>query len=148
MKVALVCSHGGHLTEMLSLIEAFEGIEFFFITYDSQRTQSLPYEKYLIKNIGTNPLKLGFSFIQILFIFLRERPKIVVSTGSEIAIPAFFLGKFIFNCKNVFIESWCRVTSTSVSGRIVYPMSDIFLVQWEQLLTIYGKKAQCFGGII
>jgi beta-1,4-N-acetylglucosaminyltransferase len=147
MKIALVCSYGGHLTEMQYLLGAFEDYTIFFVTYDSPRTRKLPYTKYLISNIGTNPFKMILGFLNFIEIYLKERPDCIVSTGSEIAIPAFYLGK-LFRIKTIFIESWCRVNTQSVSGKIVYPVSDIFLVQWPSLLKLYGKKAHYYGGVV
>ncbi len=146
MKICLVCSHGGHLSEMLQLIEAFEGHETFFITYDSSRTRVLEH-KYLISNIGTNPLLMARALLSTFRILLREKPKLIVSTGSEIAIPAFYLAK-ILRIKTIFIESWTRVDRPTGTGKIVYPVSDLFLVQWERLLSKYGKKARYEGAIL
>ncbi len=146
MKICLVCSHGGHLTEMLALKEAFEGHETFLITYESPRTQSLE-RKYLLQNIGTNPLLMARAFLSTFRILLKEKPKLIVSTGSEIAIPAFYLAK-LFRIRTIFIESWTRVAEPSGTGKIVYPVADVFLVQWERLLDRYGKKAKYEGAII
>jgi beta-1,4-N-acetylglucosaminyltransferase len=146
MKICLVCSHGGHLTEILLLTEAFEGHETFFITYDSVRTRQLEH-KYLLRNIGTNPLVMASASLSTLRILLKERPKLIVSTGSEIAIPAFYLAKLL-RIKTVFIESWTRVDRPTGTGKIVYRVSDLFLVQWESLLKKYGKKARYEGAIL
>ena len=146
MKICLVCSHGGHLTEILQLKEAFEGHDTFFITYDSVRTRELE-RKYLLQNIGKNPLLMAYTFIPTFRILLKEKPKLIVSTGSEIAIPAFYLAKLL-RIKTIFIESWTRVVQPTGTGRIVYPVSDVFLVQWERLLTKYGKKAKYEGAIV
>jgi len=147
MKIALVCSHGGHLTETLYLIDAFKGHNIFLVTYNSPRTRVLKYEKYLLKNIGKSPFRMLLAFFQIFWIFLQERPEIIVSTGSEIAIPAFFISK-LMGVRTIFIESWCRVRSPSVTGRIVYYFSDVFLVQWPHLLSRYTKKAKYVGAVI
>ena len=146
MKICLVCSHGGHLSELLQLMEALEGHETFFITYDSARTRALE-RKYLLQNIGTNPLLMARALLSTFMILLREKPKLIVSTGSEIAIPAFYLAK-ILRIKTIFIESWTRVDRPTGTGKIVYPVSDLFLVQWERLLSKYGKKARYEGAIL
>ena len=146
MKICLVCSHGGHLTEILQLEESFEGHETFFITYDSIRTRQLEH-KYLLRNIGTNPIVMASASLSTLRILLKERPRLIVSTGSEIAIPAFYLAKLL-RIKTVFIESWTRVDRPTGTGKIVYPVSDLFLVQWESLLTKYGRKAKYEGAIL
>ena len=134
------------MSEILLLMEAFEGHETFFITYDSVRTRELE-RKYLLQNIGKNPLLMAYTFIPTFRILLKEKPKLIVSTGSEIAIPAFYLAK-LFRIKTIFIESWTRVIQPTGTGRIVYPVSDVFLVQWERLLIKYGKKAKYEGAII
>ena len=146
MKICLVCSHGGHLTELQHLREAFDGHETFFITYDSARTRILE-RRYLLRNIGKNPLLMAYAFFIIFSILLRERPKIIVSTGAEIAIPAFCLAKLL-GIKTVFIESWTRVDQPTGTGKIVYRVSDVFLVQWEEMLSKYGKKARYEGAIV
>jgi len=146
MKICLVCSHGGHLTEMLHLMEAFEGHETIFVTYDSARTRELQH-KYLLKNIGKSPLRMASAVLSIFKILCKEKPNLIVSTGSEIAIPAFYLAKLL-RIKTIFIESWTRVVQPSGTGRVVYPVSDVFLVQWERLLSKYGKKARYEGAII
>jgi len=146
MKICLVCSYGGHLSEMLQLMEAFEGHETFFITYDSARTRGLE-RRYLLRNIGTNPLLMAHAFFSIFRILCREKPRLIVSTGSEIAIPAFYLAR-ILRIKTIFIESWARVTERSGTGRLVYPVADVFLVQWERLLPKYGEKAKYEGAVI
>jgi UDP-N-acetylglucosamine:LPS N-acetylglucosamine transferase len=131
---------------MLALKEAFEGHETFFITYDSIRTRQLE-RKYLLRNIGTNPLVMAQAFMSTVIILLREKPKLIVSTGSEIAIPAFYLAK-LFGAKTIFIESVTRVIQPTGTGKIVYPVADVFLVQWERLLSKYGKKARYEGAIL
>ena len=146
MKICLVCSHGGHLTEILHFKEAFEGHETFFITYDSARTRELE-RKYLLRNIGKNPLLMTVALLSTFRILLKEKPALIISTGSEIAIPAFYLAK-IFRIKTIFIETWTRVIQPSGTGRVVYPVSDVFLVQWERLLPEYGKKAKYEGAIV
>jgi len=147
MKIGLVCSHGGHLTELLYLLEAFEGHDIFFITYDNPRTKGLHYRMYLLDNIGTNPLLFAFTFPKIVRIFRKEKPETIVSTGSEIAIPAFYAAKAM-GIRTIFIESWCRVTTRSGTGKLVYPVSDQFLVQWPDLLCLYGPKAKYVGAVV
>jgi len=69
-----------------------------------------------------------------------------IDCQSIIFNPAFgYVGKS--GIKTIFIESWTRVIQPTVTGRIVYPVSDVFLVQWGSLLSKYGKKAKYEGGI-
>jgi UDP-N-acetylglucosamine:LPS N-acetylglucosamine transferase len=149
MKIGLVCSHGGHLTEMLELVEAFEGHDLFFVTYCSGRVKGLEqcYRVYALGNIGANPFRMLGSLPMTWHVLQHERPSVLVSTGSEIAIPFFVVAKTL-GIRTVFIESCCRVTSPSGTGKLLYPLADVFLVQWPQLLTAYGPKARYEGGLL
>ena len=148
MKLALVCSHGGHLTEMSMLLPAFWGHERFFITYRCARTEALVGRErvYLLPNNGTNPLLMTLAFLMAMWILLRERPSVVVSTGAEVAIPFCWVGKLL-GARVIFIEGWHRVRTRSGTGPLVYPVADLFLVQWPDLLRLYGPKAHYAGGV-
>lgn len=146
MIIALVCSHGGHLTEILQLMDAFESHEVFFITYESQRSAELE-KRYTIKNLGKNPYRFLACCPKIAWILIREHPDLIISTGSEIAIPVFYIA-WILGIRTMFIESLCRVKELSLTGKIVYPIADKFLVQWEELQGKHGKKAQYWGKVL
>lgn len=147
MKIALACNQGGHLTEMTFLSEAFEDHDTFYLMYDTFRSSEIDDRKYLIDKIDTSPIRMILSFFTVARILLKERPDVIVSTGAEIAIPAFFIGKLL-GCQTVFVESWCRVKTRSTTGRVVYPISDLFLVQWPDLADQYGEKARYEGSIV
>jgi len=149
LKVALVCSHGGHLTEMQMLSPAFEGCECILITYRCSRTEELTQwpRKYLLSNIGTNIVRMIKAFVQATRILLREQPDVVLSTGAEIAIPFLWVGRLL-GARTIYVESWCRVRTRSGTGPLVYPIADLFLVQWPDMVRWYGSKARYLGGLI
>ena len=138
---------GGHFTELLELREAFDGHELFYVLSRGLRTRSFP-NAYLVRNIGKNPIKMVLCFLRILVIFHKERPQVIFSTGAEIAVPAFLLGKFLFRARLIYVECSAQVVRPSLTGRCVYWMSDLFLVQWPSLLPCYGKRARYCGGLI
>lgn len=149
MKVALVCSHGGHFTETLQILDAFERHDFFFVTYHSPRSSDV--EKlgrcYLTDNIERSIWRMVRAFFWAFYILYREKPDVIVSLGAEIAVPFFYLARLL-SIKTIFIESWCRTENLSQTGRLVYPVADVFLVQWPQLLSVCGSKAQYNGAVI
>ncbi len=149
LKICLVCSHGGHFTETLQILSAFEGHEIFFVTYHSSREEEVKAiaPAYFTDNIGTNVWRMIKAFPWTLGILWRENPDVVVSLGAEIAVPFFYLAR-LFGIKTIFIESWCRVTSLSLTGKLVYPIANEFWVQWPQLLEVCGPKAQYKGSVI
>jgi beta-1,4-N-acetylglucosaminyltransferase len=146
MKIALICSHGGHLTEMMYLIDAFKDHDIFFVTYDNIRTRNLEYRKYLFPNFGEKPYKMFLNLHKIINIFLKEKPDVIISNGAEIAIPFFYLGK-ILGIKTIFIECYTRIDTPTITGKLVYHVSNSFLVLWPEMLSKYGKKAEYLGGM-
>lgn len=53
--------------------------------------------------------------------------------------------------RTIFVESWARVTTLSLSGRIVLPLVDRFLVQWEHLegySSWLGGRAEYAGTLV
>ena len=146
-EIGLICSPGGHFVEVLQLLDAFEGHPIFFLTYKEKATLNRR-NTYYIMNFARNPLYLIVGILKIFFIFLKERPKILFSTGAEIAIPSFYIGKFLFRTKLIYLECSAQVYHPSLTGRWVYPITDLFLVQWEPLLREYGLRAKYVGGLI
>ncbi|MGE5197625.1 MAG: PssD/Cps14F family polysaccharide biosynthesis glycosyltransferase [Deltaproteobacteria bacterium] len=156
IKIGIVCSHGGHLDDVLSIFEAFKGYKVFLVSYDVTTLRNFQYpgiEKfYYIKYFGDyfigiflNLLLSCFAYIRI---FIKERPQVIFSTGSELAIPAFYIGKFLFHSKLIFLEQFTRAHTATITARCVYCISDLFLVQRESLLSEFGKKAKYAGSIL
>lgn len=146
-KIGLICSAGGHYTQMLQLWEAFEGYPKFLLTYREITTMNRE-GTYYLENIFRSPMAFIKGVVKTFMILLRERPDILFSTGSEIAAPAFYFGKFLFRAKLIYLESSAQVYRPSLTGRCVYPITDLFLVQWEPLLKKYGSKARYVGGLV
>ena len=146
MKVCLVCSHGGHLTEMLEIEEAFSDHDIFYISYRGKTTEGLK-GATLVGNIGKNPFRFLVASWKILSRLWKEKPKIIFSTGAEIAIPSCILGKLL-GAKVGYMECSAQVVTPSFTGRLVYPVADLFLVQWEGLRDKFGSKARYVGGLI
>lgn len=132
---------------MLQLWEAFEGYSYFIITYKEESVSGQK-NTYYLKNIARGPLAFLVGVVRILVILLKERPDIIFSTGSEIAITPFYFGKFLLRTKLIYLESGAQVYHPSGTGKFVYPITDLFLVQWEALLKRYGPKATYVGGLI
>ena len=85
------------------------------------------------------------TFVQQLFIFLKERPDVVITTGAGLAIPTCIYAK-LFKKKVVYIESFARINSVNKTGKLIYKYADLFIVQWETLLEFYPNAT--YGGWI
>lgn len=104
---------------------------------------------YYLKQVNRHEknwiLKMLINSTQSLKIFLREKPDVVISTGALASIPISIFAK-IFGKKLIFIESFAKVTSPTMTGRVLYKFADQFYVQWESMKKYY-PKAICKGGI-
>jgi UDP-N-acetylglucosamine:LPS N-acetylglucosamine transferase len=68
----------------------------------------------------------------------RERPDVIVSAGSAVAVPFFYIGK-VLGCTLVFIEVYDRISTPTLTGKLVYPIADLFVVQWEEQRRFYPR---------
>ena len=75
----------------------------------------------------------------------KERPDIIISSGAAVAVPFFYLGK-LFGAKLIYIEVFDRIDKPTLTGKLVYPIVDKFIVQWEEQKRVY-KKAINLGSI-
>jgi beta-1,4-N-acetylglucosaminyltransferase len=150
MDICIACSAGGHLTEALLIKEAYEKYNRFFVTFKRENSIELAREErvYFVEDPERSFKNLIKCTLQTLKILLKERPGVILSTGAGVAIPSCFLSKLLLKSKIIFIESFCRTDKSSLSGRLVYPISDLFFVQWKKLLKQYGNKAQYRGAVV
>lgn len=156
IKVAVVCSPGGHFEQALSVFDAFRDCEVFIVTYNFPTLETFEYpgveRLYQIRYFGDSIIQifatLLFSCFTYMRIFLKERPQVIFSTGSEIAIPAFYIGKFIFGLKLIYLETVVRTERPTIAARVLYWISDLFLVQCEFLLSKFGSKAKYAGSVL
>ncbi|MDG9319913.1 UDP-N-acetylglucosamine transferase subunit ALG14 [Streptococcus pneumoniae] len=148
MKVCLVGSSGGHLTHLYLLKPFWKDRERFWVTFDKEDARSiLENEIFYPCYYPTNRnLKVLIKNTILAFKILRkERPDIIVSSGAAVAVPFFYLGK-IFGAKTVYIEVFDRIDAPTMTGKLVYPVTDRFIVQWEEMKKVYPKAIN-LGGI-
>ena len=68
----------------------------------------------------------------------KERPDLIVSSGAAVAVPFFYIGKLL-GAKLIYLEVYDRMDSPTLTGKLVYPVADRFLVQWEEMKAVYPK---------
>lgn len=148
MKVCLVGSSGGHLTHLYMLKSFWINQERFWVTFNKEDARSLlkderMYNCYYPTNRSLKALiKNSIIAWKVL---RREKPDLIISSGAAIAVPFFYIGK-LFGAKLIYIEVFDRIDKPTVTGKIVYPIVDKFIVQWEEQKQIY-KKAINLGSI-
>ncbi len=144
MKICVVATIGGHLGELLMLNKFLSDNNSFIITNPTDR--KLPFPHFSVDIYPFRPHVIVKCFIQSFKILFRERPKLIISTGAEIAVPCFIIAKF-FGIPTIFIETVTRLHEPTQTGKLLYYLSSIFLVQHKGLLKKYGKKAQYQGRV-
>ena len=148
MKICLVGSSGGHLTHLYMLKPFWNNKDRFWATFDKEDAKSLlagekTYSLYYPSNRSIKALIINsYRAIKIL---KKEKPDLIISSGAAPAIPFFWIGK-LMGAKTIYIEVFDRIDKSTVSGKLCYPVSDRFIVEWEDMKKVY-KKAINLGSI-
>jgi len=135
VKLALVCSSGGHLFQLFSLKPLWENYDRFWVSFPTKDAKTLlEGENVHAAYYPTN--KSILNFIRNLFLAFRllwrERPTVLITTGAGVAVPFIYIAK-CFKIKTIYLESITRIEHLSLSGKLVYRVADHFLVQWPEL---------------
>ncbi|NOU65212.1 polysaccharide biosynthesis protein [Paenibacillus sp. LMG 31461] len=144
MKICLASSTGGHLGELKKIIPAVAEHNYFIITEQSEMSRNLKNQErvyFLAQQERKNLLLIIHLFLNLLmsmYILVKERPKVIITTGAGAVLGLCLLGK-MFGSKIVYIESFAKVYTSSVTGRFIYKIADQFYIQWEQLRDVYPE---------
>ena len=153
-KLMFISSTGGHFSELMQLSYFFDKYEYCIVTEKTETYKDLKNkhkDKISFVIFGTKdhmltyPFKLLANCFISLYLYLRERPDFIITTGTHTAGPMCCLGK-IFGAKVIFIETYANITTRTATGNLIYPIADLFIVQWESLLEVYPDAV--YGGSI
>jgi len=135
-QLLLVCSTGGHLAQLLSLSDAWEGRTHLWVTFDRGDARSLLAGEDVVtahhptnRNVKNLILNLGLA----VRVMRRTRPEVVLTTGAGVAVPFSWVGR-LFGARVVYVESVTRLDSLSLSCRLIRPVAARIYVQWPELL--------------
>lgn len=150
-KICLVASGGGHLMELMKLLPAVDGHDFYIVTEKniaSENTIKKYRHHYVLQQERRTwdfPLKFAYNIVASLYFLLKERPDCIISTGAGAAYPTCKIGKMLGK-KIIFLESFCRLKTPTKTAKMVYPFADHFLVQWEEMKK-YFPNAEYHGTV-
>jgi UDP-N-acetylglucosamine:LPS N-acetylglucosamine transferase len=145
----LVCSSGGHLAQLYRLRSWWQGNERVWVTFPTRQAESLlreervKYAYYPTTRSGINAAKNFYLAIQLI---RAERPDVVISDGAGVAFP-FFLACRMFRVRTVYLEVYGRISGPTLTGRLCYPLSDLFLLQWPEQAKSY-PRGQLIGCLL
>lgn len=152
--VLYISSTGGHLEELMQLKPLFKKYDYRIITEKDKANEKLKEEygkKLDFLPYGTRAKIFSYIFkylwlcIKTIYLYIKIRPKVIITTGTHTAGPMCYLGK-IFGSKIIYIETFANTNKKTATGRLIYPIADLFIVQWEEMLKIYPKAI--YGGSI
>lgn len=143
-RVLFVCSSGGHLDQLLTLLPAPDDVEVAFATF--RKPDALPkIEGFRVHGLVWPTNRSVRALIANLVIAVRtlrlERPDLVVSSGAAAAVPFFWVGKTVFRTRNVFVECIDRIDNPTLTARLVRPVTDRFVAQWDEQLAGFPRRA-------
>lgn len=149
-KICFIASTGGHLDQLMMLRSIMDKYSSFVVTERTKYKAIKNINKvYYLFQVNRHEIiwifKLLLNAIISMYIFIMERPDVVISTGALSTIPMCILAK-AFRKKIIFIESFAKISSPTLTGKLIYKFADEFYVQWEEMLNIY-PKAIYKGGI-
>jgi len=144
MKVALVCSSGGHLAQLYQLEPWWREHDRVWVTFDTPDATSLLADERTVwaRHPTTRNLPNAVRNLVIAWRVLRdERPDVIVSDGAGVAVPFFVLAK-VLGIRTVYLEVVDRIDTRTLTGRLVYPLTDVFCVQWEEQVPLYPRAVR------
>ena len=153
-KVMFISSTGGHFNELMQLKPLFNKYDYHIVTEKDTITKEYKEEykekiSYLLYGTRAHMLKYIFQFtyncLKTIYLYIKIRPKYIVTTGTHTAGPMCCLGK-IFGSKIIYIETFANRNTKTATGSLIYKFADLFIVQWEEMLKIY-PKAKLEGSI-
>lgn len=153
-KVLFISSTGGHLHEMLQLKDMFNQYDYHIITEKTKSNLKLKNQyhnrvDYLVYGTKSHFLSYLFKFpyncLKSLFLYFKIKPKYIITTGAHTATPICYIGKLL-GSKIIYIESFANIETKTLTGRMIYPIADLFIVQWPSMLDLYPKAV--IGGWI
>ena len=147
IKVCFAASSGGHMEEMARLQPLVTERDFVLTEKSAYTVTDWCPKVYYVSQINRKEiffiLKLIVLFLKSFFLLVKESPTVIVSTGALATFPISFLGK-LMGKKVVYIESFARVDKGSLTGKLMYKIADLFIVQWKEMLKIYPNAV--YGG--
>jgi len=146
MRICVACSTGGHMVQAKQLAPVYEKYEHFYFTFKGGVAEEMKKTSRIraIPNIVRhNPISWIVGAVLSAYAVLVERPDVVISTGAGIVVFFCVFAKLL-GAKLIFIESMARVERPTLTARLLYPFSDLFIVQWPDLLK-YFPRAKYMG---
>lgn len=150
MKICFTASSGGHLEEIMQLKEIAQLYDSFLITEKNEfQNCKMCKKKYFVRKTDRKEKLFLLHYLSVFkntyFIIKREKPNLIISTGALITFPVCLWGR-MRGAKVIYIESFARVSTLSLTGKFMRKIADLYIVQSETLLK-YCPEAVYVGSL-
>jgi UDP-N-acetylglucosamine:LPS N-acetylglucosamine transferase len=149
VRILLVCSSGGHLTQLYKLEPWWRKHDRMWVTFELSDAESLLAGERVTWAYHPTTRSAWNAFRNFLLacrVIPRFGPDVVVSDGAGVAFP-FFLVARLLGRKTVYLEVVDRIDSTTLTGRLCRPLANLFCVQWEEQARLY-RDAKVIGRLL
>jgi UDP-N-acetylglucosamine:LPS N-acetylglucosamine transferase len=132
--VLAISSSGGHWVELTRLFPAFDGLSVEYACTDAGRAADVPPGRFHVLTDANKqtPWRLVACAFQVMRLVVGSRPRVIISTGAAPGLIAIVCGKLI-GARAVWLDIFGLVDRMTLSGRMVKPFADLYLVQWPHL---------------
>lgn len=150
-KICFAASTGGHFEQLMMLKPLMEENDSFIITEKTKYSvnKNGDIKTYYMKQVNrkeiTFPINMLINFFKSLFVFIKEKPDYMITTGVLSMIPMALIIK-LCGKKLIYLESFAKISSPTQTGKFLYKFADRFYVQWEKMKEFY-PNAIYKGGI-
>lgn len=135
-KVLLVCSSGGHLLQLYSLLgPLWSRYDRAWVCFDKADARSLLSGErvtWAFSPTNRNVPNLVRNALLARRVLRAERPDVVVSSGAGVGVPFIALARTM-GIETIYLESFARKSNLSLTGRLLYPVARHFVVQSDAL---------------
>lgn len=133
-RVLFAASHGGHWVQLRRIANGLADIDAEYLTTTSDVAEEVGDARVWTVPDANLDRKLALVNLawRVLWVVLRRRPDVVISTG---AAPGFFAVAFgkLFGARTIWVDSLANAERLSVSGAKVRRFADLWLTQWPEL---------------
>lgn len=139
LEVMLVCSSGGHLRQLWRLLPWLEDHQRNWVTFDTADATSLLIgeDTTTAHSPTTRNIPNLLRNTRLAWRLLRMRPPdVIISSGAGVAVPFFWFSRLL-GIPTVYVEVFDRVDSATMTGRLCRPVTDLFMVQWDEQKDLY-----------
>ncbi len=148
MKVLIVSSVGGHLTEIMQLAPVLAGHEIVLVLNDEAALPDFPFARVYRIAHAERDARVLMNLLEAARILRHEDPDIVLSAGAGPAVPVALVARLGTRARIVFVETAAAIVRPTLTGRLMAPLAHNLFYQWDSVARFFpgAEKASIHFG--